>query len=196
MGKVKQKATKEIVKRSKTFVSNMNALYKKLLADAKKEGEEFPKVTFALGQGSNTKLRSPEKQAEGVILKNTKVCWSAHMVDKARHVNTTVNGSLANKKSTRASLLGDHLGDYKKNWIAGLKKAKIRSAGGGLKYIDWDGPHVELPDSKPSKTDPLVLKCLDEYARLTRKSGKKKNASFEKKNKTRLESYFKKYEKK
>jgi len=196
MAKIKQDATKEIEKRSKNFVDHMNSVYKKLFADAKKGGEEFPKVTFALGKGDNTKIRSPERQAEGVIKQNTKVCWSAHMMDKARHINTTVDGKLANNKSTRATLLGDNLADYKKNWVEGLKKAKLKSAGGGLKYIDWDGPHVELPASKPSKTDPLVLKCLEEYARLTRKKGKKKNVKFEENNKAQLEPFLKKYEKK
>jgi hypothetical protein len=51
-----------------------------------------------------------------------------------------------------------------------------------------------LADARLAKNDARVLACYEEYAKLTRKDGKKKNDKFEKQFGKDLEKYLKKYE--
>ena len=199
-------STKEADKRAKAFVDYMNKTYKKLSADAAKIAKSgkgmatgkdldyyknFPTVTFAVNKG-NTKLHSPQDKAEGLSAGRTQVCWSAHMVDKARHINTKVNGKTVNH--TVKTALGVYHADYAKHWAAGLKTAKLRNWDNGLTWAEGDPPHVELPNSKIADfTDDLVKQCLTHYAKITRKDGKKKNTDFEKKYAKELAPYLKKY---
>jgi hypothetical protein len=204
-----QKATKEADKRAKIFISFMNNTYKKLHSDAQrtlKTGlgvesgkdpeyyEKFPKVTFSMNRGK-TKLQSPLHKAIGLSAGRTSVCWSAHMVDKARHINTHVNGETCNQAPKQMRLLGIYHDEYRINWVKGLKKSRLRNYGNKLYWAENDPPHVELPNSKVADFgNPLVQECLDHYARLTRKEGKKKNTNFERDYARALKTHVEKYE--
>ena len=84
---------------------------------------------------------------------------------------------------------------FKKKWVEVRKSFGLKDAKGGDTWFDSDPFHVELPDSKVSRTDERAEACLEEYARLTREKAQRKNPSFERSYSKLLEPYFKEYEK-
>ena len=55
---------------------------------------------------------------------------------------------------------------------------------------------VSIPNSKVKRTDSRAEACLEEYVRLTRKEGKRRNKSFEKKYAPTLAPYLERYARK
>lgn len=160
---------------------------------ADKKPEPVPEVTFSLSPTKESKSRTPAEQAELVVAGSTKVCWSAHMADKARHVLMKVDGKVAwdAKKA-----FGADFDAFKKKWGEVMKKYGLKNAAGGDGWPTWDEFHLELPNAKIARSDERACACLDEYARLTRKDGKKQNAGFEKDYEKLLKPYIDKYAKK
>lgn len=152
-----------------------------------------PEVTFALSPTKESKSRTPAEQAELLVAGSTKVCWSAHMADKARHVLMKVDGKVAWEAK---KAFGEDFEAFKKKWGEVMKKYGLKNAAGGDGWPTWDEFHLELPNAKVARTDERACACLDEYARLTRKEGKKQNADFEKTYAKLLKTFVEKYEKK
>lgn len=75
-----------------------------------------------------------------------------------------------------------------------MRKHGLKNFKGGDGWAPGDEFHLELSDSKMSKADERVGTCLDEYARLTRKEGKSKNATFDNDYGDLLKEYFEKCE--
>lgn len=158
-----------------------------------KKSADPSEVSFALDPSSATKCRTPAEQAEQVAAGRSWVCWSAHMADKARHVIMKADGKVTwDAKKT----MGDDFDTFKKKWGEVMKAKGLKNARGGDGWYDSDAFHLEMADSKMSKTDERVKACLDEYARLSRQENKGKNEKFEKDYAKLLEEYLKKYEKK
>ena len=187
----------------KQFAKDMDKacadLRKARIDKAKKESEKKkvekpadpPVVTFALEQNPKTKSRTPAEQAAEVSAGRSMVCWGAHMADKARHVVMKANGSITwDYKKT----MGGDFEEFKKCWAAAMKRNGLRNAKGGDGWFEGDAFHLEMPDSKISKTDVRVAACLDEYARLTREDGEKKNDRFETTYAKELNKYLAPYE--
>jgi hypothetical protein len=166
-------------------------------------GAKIPVVTFEVSTSADktSGMRTPAEQAALVSKGTSSVCWSAHMADRARDVIMKVDG----KRSWQD--LEDAFGDdscgagtsfdlFKKKWVEVRKSFGLKDAGGGDTWFDSDPFHVELPDSKVSRTDERAKACLEEYARLTREKNQRKNPTFERSFAKLLEPYFKDYEKK
>jgi hypothetical protein len=183
-------ATAEAAKLRKTRLD----LQKKGTKDAKNAGQtaddEIPVITFAVGQGKTSGVRTPAEQAQLLIAGSSKVCWSAHMSDKARDLIMKLDGKV-NWDAKKA--FGEDFASFKKKWGELLKKHGLKNAAGGDGWPSWDEFHVELPDAKISLTDQRAGACIDEYVRLTRQESKKQNAEFEKTYGKLIEYYTKKY---
>lgn len=153
----------------------------------------IPVVTFSLSGNAISKERTPEQQAELLIDRSTKVCWSAHMANQARHVLMRVDGKYSDdlKKA-----FGKDFGAFKKKWADLMLKHGLKNAAGKDGYPTWDEFHLELPEGKVDRTDDRAQACLDEYVRLTREEDRTKNVTFEKKYSKLLKPHIKKYEKK
>jgi hypothetical protein len=157
-----------------------------------KKAADPPVVTFAFDPNPATKCRTPAEQAEQVVAGRSWVCWGAHMADKARHVIMKADGKITwDPKKT----MGEDFDAFKKEWAQAMKGRGLKNANGADGWYDGDAFHVELADSKISKTDDRVNACLDEYARLSRKEGKGKNDKFEKDYASLLKDYLAKYDK-
>jgi hypothetical protein len=150
-------------------------------------------VTFVVGDRKGNKSRTPKEQAELLVGGSTQVCWSAHMADKARDLHMKVDGKISWEPK---DAFGDDFDAFKKKWGEAMKKNGLKNAAGGDGWPSWDEFHVELPDSKVSRTDERATACIAEYARLTREDGKKQNAKFEKEYAKLLQPHLAKYEKK
>ena len=114
------------------------------------------------------------------------------MADKARHVMMKVDGKVS---WSPKPAFGDDFDAFKKKWGEVMKKHGLKNAAGKDGWPTWDEFHLELPASKIGRSDSRAKACLDEYARLTRIDGKKKNTSFESKYGKLLKSAIEKYEK-
>jgi hypothetical protein len=157
-----------------------------------KKAADSPVVTFVFDPNPATKCRTPAEQAEQVVAGRSWVCWGAHMADKARHVLMKADGKVAwDAKKT----MGEDFDAFKKKWAETMKAKGLKNANGGDGWYDGDAFHLEMADSKISKTDDRVNACLDEYARLSRKEGKGKNDKFEKDYASLLKDYLAKYDK-
>ena len=157
-----------------------------------KKSADPPEVTFVLDPSKASKCRTPAEQAQEVVENQSWVCWGAHMADKARHVLMKSDGKVTwDPKKT----MGDDYDAFKKKWAEVMKAKGLKNAKGGDGWYDGDAFHLEMADSKIAKTDDRVKACLEEYARLSRKEGKGKNAKFEKDYADLLKDYLKKYEK-
>jgi hypothetical protein len=189
----------EIEKQVKAFAEDLNkelvTLRTSRLEEAQKTDPKatVPVVTFTLSKGKDSLSRTPEEQAKLVSDGSSWVCWSGHMTDKARHVLMKVDGKVDwdPKKA-----LGKDFEDYKKKWNSLMTTHGLKNYKGGDGYAPGDEFHLELPDSKMAKDDERAKKCLDEYARISREEGGKKNAKFDKQYAALLKPYFEKYEKK
>ena len=157
-----------------------------------KKSADPPEVTFVLDPNPATKCRTPAEQAEQVVAGRSQVCWGAHMADKARHVIMKADGKVTWDPKT---IMGDDFDAFKKKWADAMKAKGLKNAKGGDGWYDGDSFHLEMADSKISKTDDRVKACLEEYARLSRKEGKGKNDKFEKDYASLLKDYLKKYDK-
>jgi hypothetical protein len=215
MPSAKDDASTDIESLTKSFAVDMTdacaVLRKARLGEAKKDTDKTPKdkkdgkkkdekkaadppeVSFALDPNPATKSRTPAEQAEQVVAGRSWVCWGAHMADKARHVIMKADGKVTwDAKKT----MGDDFDAFKKKWAEVMKGKGLKNAKGGDGWYDGDSFHLEMADSKISKTDDRVKACLDEYARLSRKENKGKNEKFEKDYAGLLKEYLEKYEKK
>lgn len=196
MAGLKDDASTDIDKKVKDFAKDMTSELVKIRKSKKAEtgsgAASVPVVTFKLSTTKVSKSRTPAEQAALVVKGSTKVCWSSHMADKARHVLMKVDGKISwdAKKA-----LGDDFETFKKKWGAVMKKHGLKNAAGKDGWPSWDQFHLELPDSKVARTNERAKSCLEEYARLTRKDSKKINSSFEKKYGKLLKSYIAKYDK-
>jgi hypothetical protein len=205
---LKDDASTDIEKRTKSFADDMTEVCAKLRKarmeamekgekkgdkkDDKKKAAEPPEVTFAMERTPVTQFRTPADQAVELVKGSTKVCWSAHMADKARHVIMKADGKITwdPKKA-----MGEDFDAFKKKWAEAMKSNGLKNADGGDGWYNSDAFHLELADSKISKTDERAEACMDEYARLTREEGKKQNQAFEAKYAREMAPYLKKYEK-
>lgn len=207
MADLKKDASTDIETNVKAFVKDINTELEKLrkkrleaTKKAEKSGKkktgskeaETPEVKFELSKAKVSKSRTPEEQAKLVVAGSTQVCWSSHMADKARHVIMKVDGKV-NWKPKKT--LGDDYTTFTKKWGEVMKKKGLKNAEGKDGMFAGDEFHLELPDSKIKKSSERAKSCLDEYARLTRKESKKKNAKFEKRYSKLLKTYIEKYEK-
>lgn len=157
-----------------------------------KNAADPPEVTFALDPNPATKSRTPAEQAEQVVAGRSWVCWGAHMADKARHVVMKAAGKVTwDPKKT----MGDDYDAFKKKWAEVMKAKGLKNAKGGDGWYEGDAFHLELADSKISKTDERVKACLAEYVRLSREEKKGTNETFEKDYASLLKEYLQKYEK-
>lgn len=158
-----------------------------------KKAADPPEVTFILDPNSATKCRTPAEQAAQVVSGRSDVCWSSHMADKARHVIMKADGKVTfDYKKT----MGDDFDAFKKKWGEVMKAKGLKNFKTGDGWAEGDAFHLEMADSRISKTDDRVKACLDEYARLSRQEkGGKKNTSFEKTYAGLLKEYLAKYEK-
>ncbi len=156
---------------------------------------EIPTLTFSVSKNSSSNSRTPKQQAAEVAAGRSSVCWSAHMSDKSRHILMTVDGKAVTDSAKVEKLLGDYFDDFTSTWgmelkTCGLVNYRGRDGWGGA----GDGFHVELPESKISQTDERAVACMEEYARLTREDGKKKNDKFEREYASSLKGILKKYD--
>jgi hypothetical protein len=163
-------------------------------ASKKSTPASVPVVTFDMSPAKESSVRTPAQQAQEVIEKQSNVCWGAHMSDKARHVRMKVDGKL---DFDYVKALGEDFNAFKKKWGEVMKNYKLKNYTGTDGWAEGaDKFHLELPESRISRSGERALACLDEYARLTREEGKKKNEKFEKKYTNLLKPYVEKYEKK
>lgn len=145
-------------------------------------------VSFAVSTFTSSSKRTGLQQAAEVASQKSWTCSSGHMTDAARHVGMyyTEPGKprkLANKGADPFGTDEKHFmtfAEFKAEWTnqmaaQGLKNYKAQDG-----YADGDVYHVELPESRLSRTSGEVQKCLVEYVRLTRDVGKPINKTFEK----------------
>jgi hypothetical protein len=151
-----------------------------------------PVVTFSLSQNKIDKSRTPAEQAKEVVKGHTRVCWSAHMADRARHVIMRVDGKVSWEPE---KALGEDFKALKGKWDQFMEKYGLKNYEGRDGWPARDQFHLELSHSKIARTDVRSRACLDEYARLTREKGQQKNAKFEKDYEKLVEPYIEKYEK-
>ncbi len=157
---------------------------------AKKEPPEPPVITFKIDK-VNGAARTPAAQAALVVKGTSKVCWGAHMADKARDILMFADGKYV--RDSPRKVMGDDFEAFKKAWMSIRKGLGLKDAGGNDNWVDWDPFHVEMADSKIKMSDERVTACLDEYARLSRQENKGKNEQFETKYARELKSHIDKY---
>ena len=160
-----------------------------------KPEDRVVKLTFKVATAAVTKKRTGLEQAQSVLKGRSWTCASNHMADKARHVNM---GSEIPKKGDKGGFdkksyqpkprdcFGSEemhvwtFDEFKKEWGAEMKKHGFKNYKGKDGYGDGDAYHLELPNSRPKRSDSEVIACMKEYATQTRVNGKKKNTEFEK----------------
>lgn len=163
----------------------------KKVAGKKDDKKEPPTVTFVMSTNSVSKGRTPAVQAEQVVAGKSWVCWSAHMADTARHVIMKADGKVTwDAKKT----MGEDWDAFKKTWSDVMKRHGLKNFKGADGWGDGDEFHLEIAESKVSRTDERAKACLDEYAKMTRQDGKTKNDKFEKDYAKLLKEYIAKYE--
>jgi hypothetical protein len=136
--------------------------------DDKKKTEEPPEVTFQMEKTPVSQFRTPADQAKELVKGSTKVCWSSHMADKARHVIMKADGKVAwDPKKT----MGEDFEVFKKKWAEAMKSNGLKNYKGEDGWGQGDAFHLEIPESKIAQTDKRAEACMDEYARLTREEG-------------------------
>lgn len=155
------------------------------------KGEPFP-LGFKgrLSDGKKANFRSPKEQADS-LLKRSPSCFSAHMTNKARHVNVAVGAGSFSAGLKGLNLSKDHQAMFKVAWVKAMKQARLHNNKGVCAWGEGDEFHLQLPGAykRTSVTKKLENQCMDEYLKLTREGGKAKNTTFEGKkfNKKKLE---------
>lgn len=152
----------------------------------------IPVLTFRVAKGRGA-FRTPAVQAEILVEGLTQVCWSAHMLDKARDINMYANGTFV--RNLDLTLSKTYLKAFKAAWVDIRTKVGLVDARGGWGWYTIDPLHVELPDSKLKMTDERSIACLDEYARLTRVENRPINKRFEENYANALRAHVQKYSK-
>lgn len=160
-----------------------------------KPADRVIKLNFKVATAAVTKQRTGLQQAKSVLAGKSWTCASNHMADKARHVNMASEipkkgdkGGFDKKGYQPKPKMCFGSGDmyvwtfdqFKTEWGAEMKKHGFKNYKGKDGYGDGDAYHLELPDSRPKRSDKEVIACMVEYATQTRVNGNKKNASFEK----------------
>ena len=176
-----------------------------------KPADRVVRLTFKVATAAVTKKRTGLEQAKSVLSGKSWTCASNHMADKARHVNM---GSEIPKKGDKGAFekksyqskprtcFGTEemhvwtFEQFKTEWGAEMKKQGFKNYKGKDGYGDGDAYHLELPDSRPKRSDKEVIACMTEYATQTRVKGKKKNDKFEKSWAKDLKKYLEEAEKK
>ncbi len=125
-------------------------------------------VTFRCSTRKETLTRTPEAQATEVAEHDSWSCASAHMVDKARHVEMVLNGALSWKLETAfgtgekqfvtASAFWKYFGTL-------FAKHGVVNASGKPEVHSKDKFHIELPESKVPRSDKKVKTCIECYAK-------------------------------
>jgi hypothetical protein len=150
-------------------------------------------ISFVLDTSKvNRDSRTPREQAECVVRGASNVCWSAHMADRARHVIMKVD---VNVEWNADLVFWSNFAVFKTKWASLMTTYGLQNWKGGNEWGDGDAFHFELKNSKIAQSDKRAEACLEEYARLTREEGKKKNISFEKSYEALLKPHLKKFEK-
>ncbi|MCH2164981.1 MAG: hypothetical protein MK098_10065 [Marinovum sp.] len=160
-----------------------------------KPEDRLVRLTFKVATSAVTKKRTGLQQAKSVLSGKSWTCASNHMADKARHVNM---GSEIPKKGDKGGFdkksyqskprecFGSEekyvwtFEQFKSEWGSEMKKQGFKNYKGKDGYGDGDAYHLELPDSRPKRSDKEVIACMVEYATQTRVNGYKKNEKFEK----------------
>ncbi len=148
----------------------------------------LPTMTFQVSSNKKSSFRTPAEQAAEVAASHPKsnACWSAHMSDKARHILPRVDGRWIFDGDDLETILGDHLPWFKALWASELRVNALLNAGReacwmekkpGAKFTDQ--LHVELHNARIDQNDERAAACVDEYARLVKKEGGRRNAEFE-----------------
>jgi hypothetical protein len=176
MGDLTDKST-DIEKSVKAFAKKMTTESAKILKGVKNAKDKQKVVTFSLSGSSVSKSRTPKEQAKLLSDGSTKVCWSAHMSDKARHVLMKVDGKVS---WDAKDAFGDKFSEFKTAWNKAMKSNSLKNAAGKDGWPSWDQFHLELDDAKIKRSSERAQACVEEYVRLTRKDKKKKNTGFEK----------------
>lgn len=171
--------TKALVqKQAASMATNLNDVFKKLMAKDKKIAEIFKGVKFSVSKNPDDNMRTPQQQAVFVCKGTSEVCWGAHMADKARHVYPIRAGRVIWKHRKAFS---DQFALFQTTYVAAIKNAGLVNAAGKDGWYDKDPYHVELPNSKIDRSGVQAQACIDHYVTLTRVEAKKKNSNFEKK---------------
>ena len=170
-----------------TDIDKSFAVFKKALesccAELHKKDPKFPdKITVVISPNRKSSFRTPKQQAAEIITNNSQVCWGAHMSDKARHVLLKIDGK-GYSGLKEAKPLKDHVKEFKEGWTRAMAKAGVLNHKGKAGWGEGDEFHLELPDGKIARTSERAGVCMEEYVKMTRKDGKKQNATFEKSNK-------------
>lgn len=147
--------------------------------------EVIPTVKFVMSKNPVTKSRTPAEQAKLVVSGASSVCWSAHLADSARDITMVTTP----KMNRLEEIFGDRFDDFKTSWMDARKSLGLKDAAGKDGWVSWDPFHVEMPDSKVDKNDVRAQACIEEYVRLTREDGKKKNQKFETKYSDLIEKF-------
>jgi hypothetical protein len=192
MGGIKDDASTDIESLVTKFAIEMSKCATDLLKKSPaKDGKSDPKskpvtIKFSLGTSKNSKSRTPAEQAADVAAGTSWACWGAHMADKARDMIMKVDGKVSWDPK---KVFGQDFAEFKKEWAATMKKYGLKNYKGQDGWGDGDEFHLELPDAKIAKTDERAKACVEEYIRLTREAGKKKNTKFEDTYKALLKPY-------
>ena len=144
----------------------------------------FPKGLKArISPNQKANFRTPKQQADS-LTKKSKTCWSAHMSDKARHINIKSD----DVKKWQAGLSGFtndkwHQELFKGVFVMAMKEAGLVNWLDKLAWGEGDEFHLQLEGAykRTAIAKKRELACVEEYLRLTRKKGKKINTDFEKK---------------
>lgn len=154
-------------------------------------------VTFSVSTFTSSSKRTGVQQAAEVASQKSWTCSSGHMTDAARHVGMyyTEPGKarkLANKGADPFGSDEKHFmtfAEFKTEWTKQMNALGLKNYKAEDGYADGDVYHVELPESRLSRTSDEVQKCLVEYVRLTREAGKAVNKTFEKDWKSELKPH-------
>jgi hypothetical protein len=114
------------------------------------------------------------------------------MADCARHVIMKVEGKV---EWNADFVFWSNFDAFKRSWATLMVRHGLVNFKGSPDWGEGDAFHFELPASKIDPGDKRAKACLEEYARLTRQEGKKKNVAFEKEHEPLLKPHFKKFEK-
>lgn len=144
-------------------------------------------VTFRCSTRTVTLTRTPEAQATEVAKHSSWSCASAHMVDKARHVEMVLNGKLSWELKT-AFGTGDKQfvteAAFWKYFGTLFSTHNVVNASGKPEVHGKDKFHLELADAKVPRSDKKVKECMDCYAKKiyleVEKHPKGPNSDFEK----------------
>lgn len=145
------------------------------------EDQLFPaKVKGRIKSTGKAGFRSSAEQADS-LTKRSPSCFSAHMTNKARHVNVSVNGGKFCAGLSGLKLSKDNQKRFKAAWVAAMKRAGVHNNKGVLAWGQGDEFHLQLPGAykRSSQTRNLERKCLDAYLKLTREGSNPKNTDFE-----------------